>query len=1038
MMPQGYKWGHNLWHSTAIELMDPQEIVRLFGHRSVLTFDEMMQHGREMNELRSRLSAKDIEAKVTSLVCVRRRSHAESGDLLEYKAYACEDVDDKIFAERAISISRLVHLFEPPLDADHIVVKGYLSKEISDEDFFKRLAKWGMPFIVWSQDKEHKFMAVTLDRPQFFDIGNSVQTENLSYGWEGPCKVRFYLSPESGECFCSFIVYPQINAQLGDWAQLSLDGNITKQLPLLINMKDNAQTNLLESSLRRVYQMICVNMGLKLFDNFVVSGAMEEIGITIDTSPNAIDLDQTRATFGRTFGDMVIKKMRDTIIHASTGKRDMFHEGSYSPPPLFVRQNRSDKRIIDTFKCRVDLLKAIPKRYDDESKNGPNLPISYGGIVTKLGNYLESTIGRVFDYELDQGTIKPFVQVDLTPKNGTYVVNIWRGFYRGEFGAWFEWDRLQTHQDVVIQRTLGLGPTMIEQFMAKTGDSQMTATHFDKLFANIQHDLREGIHDLFYIGWRPYKYGPVPIVSDTDASGSYVEFQRFLIDRNCISEVRERHGSVVWHRYKPADENIVQWRNLYQSKISAVTRAHLAGLVRLYAAILKRYKTIKSAEPNSSTGTTVQDPLIMLASARNEKIAYICGWFEVHDWKAKGRLFFPYLTAIASTERRHTDPFLKSELEDFAAPGRLLLNKIEMYRNIPYLRQQIDNMVQTDDFEAGIVALDTIDVTPKFDMHSAYPMGKLEWACGIMRAFSSMTRQILTACNLDIETESEGTKGNKVNKDSSYYLEKLLTQLPDLRPLEGKLRFCISESKNGILTLNMAECLSNTFSMILSIFDNQVIPDPRPTYERRKEKQQIWDGLLITFKEVQLTPPYAIAVADIKNIRNLPKYGEIFGITQGHALNNLQDWVERIVNKVVERHRSEGVVLAGLTGDNVILASPTCEGTFISLLDLIRQMNYELAVIDRTLFASFGLLRAGISWREDSLSSDYADIRPGVIAYEIGDKHGRGLGEIAISEAIYQRLPNNNQVDFIPTDEVTGQGKVFLRKWNPDRDSTQI
>jgi hypothetical protein len=101
-------------------------------------------------------------------------------------------------------------------------------------------------------------------------------------------------------------------------------------------------------------------------------------------------------------------------------------------------------------------------------------------------------------------------------------------------------------------------------------------------------------------------------------------------------------------------------------------------------------------------------------------------------------------------------------------------------------------------------------------------------------------------------------------------------------------------------------------------------------------------------------------------------------------------------------------------------------------------MNYELAVIDRTLFASFGLLRAGISWREDSLSSDYADIRPGVIAYEIGDKHGRGLGEIAISEAIYQRLPNNNQVDFIPTDEVTGQGKVFLRKWNPDRDSTQI
>ncbi|GAH51153.1 unnamed protein product, partial [marine sediment metagenome] len=165
-----YKWGENLWHSTAIELMDPVDLKKLFAHRRVMLFDEMMQHGREMNRLRQILT--DVDAKVTSIVCLRRRSRVESGDLLEYEAVACDDLDDKTFEERATDISRLVHSFEPPLDVDHLVVRGAINKNLSGADILTRLANWGLAYVVWYPDKEHRLLTITLDRPQFFETVN--------------------------------------------------------------------------------------------------------------------------------------------------------------------------------------------------------------------------------------------------------------------------------------------------------------------------------------------------------------------------------------------------------------------------------------------------------------------------------------------------------------------------------------------------------------------------------------------------------------------------------------------------------------------------------------------------------------------------------------------------------------------------------------------------------------------------------------------------------------------------------------------------
>ncbi len=462
----------------------------------------------------------------------------------------------------------------------------------------------------------------------------------------------------------------------------------------------------------------------------------------------------------------------------------------------------------------------------------------------------------------------------------------------------------------------------------------------------------------------------------------------------------------------------------------------MAGLVRLYAAIQQECKTTRPSDPRSSGISIFQDPLVVLATARNEDIAYKCGWFEVHDWRAKGQVLFPVLNAVALSGARSAKPFLNRRLENFAAPARLLFDKIEMYRNIPYLRQQIEGLVNKGDFEAGIVLLETIDTEPKFESHSTRPIQNLEWACAIMRAFSSMTRQVLAACNLDVDERREHEKVDDkgLPKDASFYLEELLTSCPELRILEKALRTCVAESRHGLLTENIASCLSETFHFILSVFDSQQrIPDPRPNYERNRERLQTRDGLLTRLREIALPQPYAVTVADIKNLQNLPRVGDIFGVSYDQALDNLLSWVERAARDVAGRHHD--IVLGGLTADNVILAGPSADGILLGTLDLIRKTTRRLAAVDLHQFAAFGLLRIGIAWRQDAMGGEHQGVRPGLIAHDIGDKPGRDLGVISITKAVYDRLSPQYQSEFSETGEDSGQGSVFVRQWNSDRDS---
>lgn len=1032
LMPDQYSWGSNLWHSAAIKHMPQAELRRLVAGKKVLLFDEIMQHGREMHGLRKHLEGAD--ATTVSVVCVRRRKFVDTGELLEYDAVACEDLDDEQFADRAAIVSRLTSSFEPPLDVGHLVIHGTIHGELDEERLVERMANWGIPFVIWHPDANQPLLAITLDRPQFFETAELQLLQNFIVDWEGPCKIRFYIDLESKAVYCSFIVYPGLEAPMDIWTQSSDAAQRAKQLDVFAREQGPEQLLHDDDAVRRVYWTVCLELAWLLLNDFINSGAAKAIGIRLDHAADRLDAGLFFATFGLSLGDKILKRTRELL--SSERPSELLQKAISQPPPLLIRHDPPDAALsYDDFDCRTELLKAVPQKHTSPASLHQRA-ISYGQLLRHLSRFSESTVGRVLDYELDRGTTKPDVEIESSEGAGQKTVRVWRGFCRGEFGVWFEWQgQAPTYVDAIIKRTVLLGPTVVDLFLRKTGSEVLTATHFAKLFANLQHDWRTEFGPL-YLGWRPYKYGPVPIVPTSSQGQEGMPFEHFLLRYECLTRSTEQHGSQEWSRYAVPSDSPVPWREAYEMHTSDIARAHTRGLVRLYAAIQQNCKTQRPTKPGSAFYSTFGDPLVVLGAARNNKIAYRCAWFEVSDWIRKGQeVLFPLIGIFSETSAAPAAPSLEGHLEEFAAPARLLYDKIEMYRNLPFLRDQLERLCRSGDYEAAEVLFKTVDVTPEFEADSEYPMQGLEWACSIMRAFSSFLRQVLTACGLDRDKRSERAKTDEIGRprDAGSYLAELLRYCNELESLKGDLEACIAESAKGRLTPATSETLAKAFHLILRLFDHPGrIPDPRPHHMRGRNHTQRRDDLIVRVRSIQLSGAYAVSIADIRNLGNLPSLGPLFGVEPEPALDNLLNWVEKRAHEIAERHRS--VTFHGRVADNIIFAGHNADEAYLATRSLIRETTQRLGGVDRSQLAYFGLLRAGIAWFDQQMGDHFRGVRPGIIALKVGDKPGRGPGAITITASVHERLAPVHQAEFNCTSEVCDQGAVWVRTWCGERD----
>jgi len=129
----------------------------------------------------------------------------------------------------------------------------------------------------------------------------------------------------------------------------------------------------------------------------------------------------------------------------------------------------------------------------------------------------------------------------------------------------------------------------------------------------------------------------------------------------------------------------------------------------------------------------------------------------------------------------------------------------------------------------------------------------------------------------------------------------------------------------------------------------------------------------------------------------------------------------------------------GISGDSLVFAGVDPNQVARALLDLTKRTTLSVSQSVREV-ADLGLLRSGMAWCDKSLAKEFRGVYPGITAYRIGDKHGRRLGDVAVTHAVLERLSSENQrafqksVDEKGHAETTEQGDVYIRHWNHEVD----
>ncbi len=1023
-----FRYAKDLWHSTAISYMPFTELYETFANKKVLLFDEMMQHGREMQNLRQRLTY--LNSSIESLVCIRNKSHIESGDLIDYKSHAFENLDADEFADKAAMISRLLDYFDPPLDVGHLIVRGKYSGSDDYSILLKKLAKWGLPFVIRYPDNEHPYLTITLDRPQFFDTSTLTNSKNIKLSWDGPCKIRFYINIEDRNCYFSFIVFPGMEAPSAEL--IKLDNQFLeskKNTKIFSQLSQNETPN---SQFRRIYDKLCMDLSINLLNDFIECGAPQDMGIIVNKTIHKADLKHLEAIFGTSKGKEIEAKV-NKILSITCDTMPLFEKNTSLPPPLLLRgpQGFAENEFgsQNAFECRVLMLRKIPPKYTSkDSKDTEIASINYKQLVDKLRPFSESTIGKVIDYGLDWGIIKPTNQSYVFFESGVEKVKIERSFSRGEFGAWFEFDKNPiSYNDSAIQRTLALGPVGLKAFLKWYKHGYVTLTIFHKIFSNLLHDW-DLQSDTLFLGWVPYKFGPIPIWPSLSGFGNYPEYKKILLDQNSIEEKVNTSKKGSYRLYRPNDNSLQVWEKLYKKGLNVSSRVNVSSLTRLYSRIQETIVTTRLISPYSDKTATRKDALIVLSAARNERIAYICAQWEVAEWIriAKNKVL-PQLQTVSVLDEIPRGYYLRPSLADFLEPARLLFDKIEMYLNIGHLYKYIEILKEKETIEIAEALLEKIDQEPILRDEGDYPVRTLQWFSKVMFSYTFLLRQIMNNFDLDIDQrfdiEKQTQSGDVI--DANFYLDELMKQMPEISAFQKPLKKCIDLSNKKKYDEFVTQTLSNTFHLIVKTIEaTHRIPDPL-SESNKKRITESWEGTIRILREMPINQaPYAIAVADIKNLVNLPRIAsDLLGIEYDDAVVSLLKFVEEKTKEVVKKY--QGVRIGGFGNDNIFLCGTKPDEVYTCIKELISKTTQQISTAENKL-EHYGLLRVGIAWKEDERDNEFKGIRPGLLALRIGDKSGLNPGSISITQEILERLSKENQSEFDLTEGLTGQGKLYL------------
>lgn len=1003
-----YVWGKNLWHSNSVHHMDRAERCRLFNHTRVLLFDEMMQHGRAMHDLRSMLES--IGAEVESFVCICSRTHLEVGETLEPKAHMCEILGDKDFGRRAAMISRLM-ASSPPLDADHLVIHGTMAPYESVDSMVETLSHWGVVFVVAHPDPDHQFLAVTLDRPQFFSPPNLDVDGGLQMLWDGPCKIRFYINTADNHGSFVFIAYPRIVGSTTAW--LTRFPELSDRL-IHVDHSWSPSIGVSRAAIGRVYEDLCIDCAIKLLEDFKTSGAAVDVGANLVNTPTALDGNELCATFGPTRGARIEQRVRRVLSHKRAGKC-LPHEFPKSAPSLIVRPGATTARSQDVSACRDDFLDIIPTwsaPLSSGEHGKPSTPTRT--ILQELDRYSEVAVGKVLDFEIDRGTIKPSLYVDLHRdefETGQKTLEVGRGFYRGEFQPPYvaRTGSFHTYDDLERRHTSVICAHVLQEFLRRIGRSTLSAELFAAIFANLSLDWpKERSLGLYYF-LELKSHIPVALVPEIDSLGNHRRLEGFLVQKGCIEAVSDPMGQ---RGFRTRESSEYPWHEIYRQEIVGDIRADVEGFIRLYVTLHNECRK-GATRHGASHSSSPEDVLMALASARSQKVAYQSGLFELEDWLQKGQDMFALLTRSAHTEEPIDAPGLVNLMRQLAEPSRNLLYKIETYRNIASLRSQIEELAHAHDCEMAYVLLDNMDERPRIEADHDYPIANLEWVHSIMDPLTSFLAQVLSildpAC--DHLSTTEDSTGTDRLREAFRRLELLAERLPELEPLLDDLEDCIRQVGQCRLTAAVTRPLSRAVEFVTVLLSD---PNRIPRYAGQSGdsvwvyRSALFDACL---QDITLREPYVIAVIDVGGFMALARCLSVLhgdGVDGGAAGPRRQ--LDRCVEAVVET--ALDVRYSGRTADAIILAGPDADSVLGCILDLMERTT-QIVGQEHSGPSSFGLLKAGIALHDRGRGRGFQGIAPGRIARRIASEQMRVPGGIAVTNPIWKSLSPSHQRHFV-------------------------
>jgi nucleoside phosphorylase len=615
-----------------------------------------------------------------------------------------------------------------------------------------------------------------------------------------------------------------------------------------------------------------------------------------------------------------------------------------------------------------------------------------------------------------------------------------RGFFRGEFGVWFEaHESMQTHRDSIIRDTLVLGPAAVSLYLDRAKQSELQATLFDKVFVNLQHDWQADRFGLLYLGWRPYKFGPVPIVPETTDWGSPKRFETFLTERGYLLARRLGARKEAGELYRPPSVEALNWPELYDRNVSGAVRTHTASLVRLYAGIQAKCTTTRTPKKKTSSHPAMRsDPLIVLASARNSRIAYVSGWFEVMHWKKKGEELFPTLKLLVEGNSRDLRQVVMHDIVQFGEPVGLLDDKIDMYRNIGHLRKQLEDLRK--EYDACETLLETVDSSPKFESVGDFPMYNLEWAHSVLHAFTHMMRQVLTSCGLDNEKPKlhKSVEDGDEYEDARHYLQQLTALLPDSAVLHDNLEVCIVAAQAGKLTKDMLDALQRAFAAIVrKLSDERTLPNPTATQERAMDGLKKIDSRMRVLSDIESIAPYAIVVISMGNLVSFANASQIAEAANDELAYRLRTLVASHAPGITSKHA--GVKLVYLNNRNMILVGRSADEALRCTVEFMSDAMRTFNNINQEHLVPFNLLRAGIAWHEGEKGEEYDGIRPGLLAFRLADDLKQAVGSISISQAVHAKLSPELAQEFDALEnaenDLHAQGPLYNRNWREGNDA---